>query len=187
MSIKIKRYYKCEEDFHQFYIKLKQLPCPHCKLTGALILHGYLCGYSENSFNKKVKRGRRILCNNRKKHAKGCGRTFCVLGVNIIKNFCISANSLWCFLKDVVRLRNKIGALRRLDFSLSDSSAYRLWKRFLNCQSRIRTLLIRLSPSPRLPRTSCPAVQTIEHLESAFSHSSCPIAAFQDHFQVSLI
>ncbi len=187
MSLTFKRYYNCEEDFREFYNKLKQLPCPHCKLTGALILHGYLIGYGESSFNKKVNRGRRIFCNNRKRHAKGCGLTFSVLAVNIIKNFCITAKSFWYFLKNVVKLRNKREASRIAEFPLSDSSVYRIWKRFLNSQSRIRTLLIRLSQAPKLPGTSCPAVQTIMHLKSAFSHSLCPIAVFHDYFQASLL
>jgi hypothetical protein len=185
--MEIKRYYKSEEDFRQFYINSKQLPCPFCKLIGALILHGYLRGYGENSFNKNEVRGRRIICNNRKRHTKGCGRTFCVLAVDIIKHFCITANSLWCFLKNVVKLTSKIGSSAIAKFPLSFSSVYRLWKKFLNCQSRIRTYLTRLCPEPKLPTTSCPATQTIEHLKLAFSHSSCPIAAFQDYFQTPFI
>ena len=187
MNIEIKRYYKSEEDFQQFYIGLKQLPCPFCKLIGALILHGYLRGYGENSFNKDDVRGRRIFCNNRKKNTKGCGRTFCVLAVNIIKSFCITAKSFWCFLKDVAKLMNKIESSRIAQFPLCVSSVYRLWKKFLHCQSRIRTYLRRLCREPQLPETSCPAIQTIEHLKAAFCHSSCPIAAFQDYFQTPFI
>jgi hypothetical protein len=169
---------------------LKQVTCPHCKLTGALILHGYLYGYSENPFNKIAVRGRRIFCNNRKKRRNGCGHTFCVLAVNIIKNFCITAKSLWCFLKNIVTSLSKIEAFRRLEFPLSDSSCYRLWKRFSMSQSRIRAFLVKLSQAPKLPGASCPVAQTIAHLESAFSNDSLPtspIAAFQEHFQTSLL
>ncbi len=187
MSIAIKRYYKSEEDFRQFYINLKQLPCPFCKLIGALILHGYLRGYGESTVNNNDVRGRRIFCNSRKRHTKGCGRTFCVLTVNIIKSFCITANSFWCFLKAAVKPMSKIEAIKIAEFPLSVSSAYRHWKRFLDCQSRIRTYLLRLCREPKLPKTSCPAIQTIEHLKSTFKHSSCPIAAFQDYFQTSFI
>lgn len=187
MSIGIKRYYKSEEDFREFYINLKQLPCPFCKLIGALILHGYLRGYGEDSFNKNCVRGRRVFCNNRKKHTKGCGHTFCVLAANIVKSFCITAKSFWCFLKNIAKLTNKLESSRIAKFPLCVSSVYRLWKKFLNCQSRIRAYLRRLCREPQLSETSCSAIQTIEHLKSAFCNSSCPIAAFQDYFQTSFI
>ena len=187
MNIKIKRYYKSKEDFHQFYENLKQTLCPFCKVIGSLILHGYLRGYGENSFNRNDVRGRRVFCNNRKKHKKGCGRTFCVLAVNIIKNFSISANSLWCFLKNVGKHLSKIEAYKTGKFPLSISSTYRIWKRFLNSQSQIRTHLIKICREPEVPETSCPGIQTIEHLKSAFSQSSCPITAFQDYYQASFI
>lgn len=187
MHLKTKRYYSSEEDFRQFYLNLKQLPCPHCKLTGALILHGYLCGYDEKAFNKRVIRGKRIFCNNRKKHGTGCGRTFSVLAVSMLKKFCISANSFWSFLKNVIKLANKIEALRTLKLPLSNSSAYRLWKRFSHAQSRIRSYLTRHCPKPKLPITSCPATETIVHLESVFNDSSCAISAFQERFQVSFL
>jgi hypothetical protein len=113
-----------------------------------------------------------------------------VLAVDIIKNFCITAKSFWCFLKNIVKLTNKIEALRRVALSIGNSSAYRLWKSFLNSQSRMRSLLTRLSPAPEVPTTCCPAVQTIAHLESAFRNDSLltsPIAAFQAHFQIPFL
>jgi len=116
LSLTFKRYYNCEKRFSRFYNKLKQLPCPHCKLTGALILHGYLSGYDENFFNKKAVRGRRIFCSTRRRRSKGCGRTFCVLSAGILKNFSITVKSLWCFLKNVVTSSSKIEAFRCLEF-----------------------------------------------------------------------
>ncbi len=190
MALEIIRYYNSEEDFNQFYINLKQIACPHCKFTGALILNGRLNGYAEDSHTEEVVRGRRIFCNNRRKRSKGCGRTFCVLLAVILKNFCVTVNGLWRFLKNMVTSSSKIEAFRCIEFQQSTSSCYRLWKRFSTSQSRIRTLLTRLSPAPKLFSTSCPAVQTIAHLESAFSnnsHPTSPIAAFQAHFQIPFL
>jgi len=187
MDFDIKRYYNSEDDFEQFYKKLKQVLCLYCKQAGTLILHGFIYGYSENGDNKKVVRGRRIFCNNRKKSKKGCGCTFSVLAVNIIKNFRITAKSLWCFLSNLVKLPSKIEAFRKLEFPLHDSSAYRLWKKFTNSQTKIRPRLLKLLPAPILPKVSCPTIQTIEHLKSVFNNSSCPIVDFQNKFQVSFI
>ncbi|MBU1913243.1 MAG: hypothetical protein KKB22_06915 [Candidatus Omnitrophica bacterium] len=150
-------------------------------------MHGYLYGYDENAFNKKIIRGRRIFCNNRKKHKPGCGRTFSVLAVNMLKNFSITADSLWQYLTGLLNITNKTNAFISLKFTLSISSAYRLWKRFSISQSRIRSYLVRLCPPPECPDTPCAGIQTISHLASAFPDSSCPIAAFQQRFQVSFL
>ena len=190
MENQFKKYYTSDKDFNLFRFTLKQLPCPHCKLAGALILHGYLNGYDEGPLNKKVVRGRRIFCSNRRKHFKGCGLTFCVLLAGILKNFSITAKSLWCFLEHILPSSSKIEAFRYLKFPMSASSCYRLWKRFSTSQSRIRTFLVRLSTPPELPITSCPTTQTIAHLESAFGNRTTltsPVAAFQAYFQIPLL
>ncbi len=153
MILKIIRYYNSEEDFNRFHNNLKQLPCPHCKLTGTLILNGRLKGFAEDSYTKKTVTGRRVFCNNRRKRSKGCGRTFCVLPAGILKHFCVTANSLWCFLKNMVKSTSKIEAFRRIEFPLSNSSCYRLWKRFSKSQSRIRTFLVKLTSAPELSKT----------------------------------
>ncbi len=187
MSITIKRYYNSTKDFFQFYKILKQLACPHCGLIGALILNGKLKGYDENEDKGKVVRGRRVYCNKRKKHSKGCGRTFSLLAVNVLKNFRISAKSFWCFLKNIVKLTSKIDAYRKEEFPLGSSSVYRLWNRFLKSQSHIRNLLTKRCQAPQNSTTLNPAIQTIEHIEKAFSSSSCPIEDFQYSFQTSFV
>jgi hypothetical protein len=80
------RYYRTEEEFEGIRSRLKNNPCPHCRITGCLILHGYLYGYKEDTSSKKVKRGHRIFCNNRlNRKVKGCGRTFSILISGFIK------------------------------------------------------------------------------------------------------
>ncbi len=186
MILKIIKYYNSEEDFKPFHNNLKQLPCPHCKSTGTLILNGRLKGYAEGSHIKKTVRGRRVFCNNRRKRSKGCGITFCVLLAGILKNFSITANCLWCFLKNMVRSSNKLEAFRHIKSPMSNSSCYRLWKSFSKSQSIIRSSLVKFSSVPTLSKTTHPEIQTIAHLESTFSNYSLPIlpiAAFQTHFQ----
>lgn len=182
-----KRYYSSEDEFQSFRRNLKQMPCPHCGLIGALVLNGRLYGYDERLQNKKIIRGRRIFCNNRKARNNGCGGSFCILAADVIKNFSISAHSLWSFLKGIINLPDRLPSFRKLDTTFNESSAYRLWKRFKNGQARIRGFLTRHSPRPKLPVTPCAVTQTIAHLRSVFKETACPIAAFQRRFQVSFL
>jgi hypothetical protein len=99
----------------------------------------------------------------------------------------LGAFGLWAFLTLALQLGNKCEALRRLDFGLSISCAYRLWKRFLHSQSHIRTTLAPRCPSPPLPRSLQPEAQTIAHLQTAFPQEECPIVAFQQQLQVAFL
>jgi len=178
----LKRYVP-EDELHRGFRDLKLTPCPCCKRIGTLIHHGWLYGYDCADLAKKTIRARRVFCNNRKKHNNGCGQTFTVWAADKLKHSGLDAHGLWAFLKDVLNLSNKAAALRKLN--LAASSAYRLWKRFLDGQSRIRSLLIQICPPPDLPHESCPAAQTIAHLEAAFARENCPAVAFQERLQVS--
>ncbi len=152
-----------------------------------MILHGTLLGYSENDDNQKSCRGRRVFCNNRKKHNNGCGHTFSVWAADKLRRLRIGAKSLWAFFKLVIGLGNTAQALRAAKLDLSISSAYRIWKRFVNGQSHIRSALNTRCPPPDMPHARQPAAQTIAHLEAAFSAETCPIAAFQYQLQISFL
>ena len=41
--------------------RLKRTPCPHCKVVGTLIRHGFLYGFDESSPQRKTLRARRIV------------------------------------------------------------------------------------------------------------------------------
>ena len=187
MGFKIKRFYGSEEDFEKFHHDLKLTPCPFCKMVGTLILNGRLRGYDESSNNKKIIRGRKIICNKRKKHKTGCGRSFSILAAHILKNFMISAESLWLFLKNIAKGMNKINALKSLNIEFAESNAYRMWNNFCNAQSRIRTFLLKICSTPKLSSVSDPALQTVAHIEKAFKDSFCGVCAFQMHFQASFL
>ena len=186
MHFKIKRFYNSSKDFQQFYYGLKQIPCPHCKLIGSLILHGYLSGYDEKVYGKRTIRGRRIFCSNRNRRP-GCGKTFSLLAANSLKGFNICAHSLWHFLNNIAKGMCKIQALRSLNIPFSDSTVYRLFKKFSIGQSRIRTILLRHCPPLKPSNIHNPAIQTIFHLKSAFNTSPCPITAFQQSFQTPFL
>ncbi len=132
-------FYWDEEGFRAISEKLKMTACPHCQVTGLLVLHGFLRGYDESSPREKTVRARRIFCSNRN-NRKGCGRTFSVWLADKIRRLSLSAGGLWTFLQSVVA--DGIGAaIRRVDCHLSDRQMQRIWKRFDLGQSPIRAAL----------------------------------------------
>jgi len=186
MQTKVKQFYDSPDDFRQFYFKLKQTACPHCKTMQYLILHGYLYGYSDVDSHKRVIRGHRIFCSNRNRR-QGCGGTFSVLASHILKHCTMTADSFWLFLKNISLEWSKLRSFRSLNLPFSNSTIYRLWKRFDHSQSRIRSVLSRMSSPPKLTRAQKPFLQTIHHLMFHFGGQHCPIAAFQQHYQTAFL
>lgn len=166
-----------QQELDGFYSTLKLTPCPHCNAVGNLIRHGFLRGYNEELPPKKTIRASRVFCSNRKR-ATGCGRTFSVWMASRIRRLTLSADSLWTFLSSVLSTGNKWRAFAKLNCSLSDSAPYRIWKRFENAQSAIRTALSALCEPPKSTADG-PAEMTLAHLQKAFQgHLLCPVAAF---------
>lgn len=168
---------------------LKCDPCPHCKHTGALNRHGFLKGYDEQNFKQKTVRALRVFCSNRGT-AGGCGRTFSVWIADHVKRLFLDAQSLYRFLELAATSGNKSQAFRNLQSSMSRSATYRIWKRFLNAQSAIRTALTAFCPPPKQTLSAgnstakSSARATLEHLKEAFKQSTLnPIAAYQDATQ----
>lgn len=173
------------EEFESVYAKLKTTACPHCKRVGTLVRHGFLRSYDEQHPRKKAVRARRIFCNNRKQSV-GCGRTFSVWAADKIKRLFLTADSLWKFLKQAVESGNKFQAFQSLKSGLSDSAPYRIWKRFHEAQSAIRTALGRLGKPPKIAHPD-PAHQTLSHLAATFGDHPCPIAAYQVTLQTFFV
>lgn len=187
MSLTLKRYFRDQAHLSEILLSLPLCSCPFCHMSGTLIRHGYLNDtYGENKHPTHTQ-GRRVICNARRKHRAGCGRSLSIVPATILKHFCITAVSLWIFLLGVLRTGSKAKAFRQIPCSMHISSSYRLWKRFSQAQSRLRSLLSRECPRPRLPETPCPQTQTVSHLQTTFSDHPCPIAAFQEKFQQSFL
>lgn len=173
-------FYRTEPEWIAFAEGLKQLPCPHCKAVGTLIRHGFLYGFDESSSPRKTLRARRIFCSNRNRRP-GCGQTFSVWIADKIRRLSLTARSLWKFLQRAVA-GTLAAAIRGADLPRSDRTMQRLWKRFERGQSAIRTALSgRCLPpeSPPQPSSRPAAAQVLTHLQAAFPHADCPIAAFQ--------
>lgn len=179
------RFYQTQAEFETFYTGLKLCLCPHCELSGFLILHGYLYGYCEQD-DSLIQRGRRIYCSNRN-NKNGCGRTFCIRPASVLPKLRISAQSLWRFLDNVKNGFCLTCAFRAAKGTMSQSSVYRLFKKFSLNQTRIRTVLSRAKDPPTAEHVQAPFVQTILHLKSAFDTAACPITEFQSHFQTPLL
>lgn len=171
-------FYRSDQDWNALAERLKQTPCPHCQVVGALICHGYLRGYDESS-SRRVVRARRLFCSNR--HARrGCGRTVSVWCADTIRRLSLTTGTLWRFLRRAV-VGSIADAIRAVDRRRSDRTWQRLWKRFDRGQSKIRTALLGCCPPPEKPPApgQRPAAQVLAHLHAAFPDAPCPIAAFQ--------
>ncbi len=177
----------CEshEQFNAVLARLKLTACPHCGGVGNLIRHGYLRGYDDQHQHRKTIRAQRVFCCNRRR-ATGCGRTFSVWIADKVKRLFLTAESLWAFLKNAVTSGNKLQSFRDLHSGLSDSAPYRIWKRFLQAQTAIRTALARMCETPECTAEQ-PAAQTLAHLEAAFPGHPSPISGFQTKLQTSFM
>jgi hypothetical protein len=172
-------FYRSAEEWRAIAEHLKQTPCPHCQVVGMLIRHGFVRGFDESSPQRKTVRARRIFCSNRNAR-RGCGRTFSVWLADKIRRLSLTSAALWRFLHRAAT--GSIGAaIRAVDGPLSDRTLQRIWKRFDQGQSKIRTALLGRCPPPELTAQpgQRPAAQVLAHLQAAFPDARCPIAAFQ--------
>jgi hypothetical protein len=170
-------FYRNDEQWNAIAERLKQTACPHCKVVGTLIRHGFLYGFDDRCPQRKTVRARRIFCSNRNAR-RGCGRTFSVWLADKIRRLCLTTGTLWRFLQRAVADGIQ-AALRATDGPLSDRTWLRIWKRFIRVQSTIRTVLLTRCPPPDLAATQRPAAHTLAHLQAAFPDADCPIATFQ--------
>jgi hypothetical protein len=173
-------FYRSDEEWVALAERLKLTPCPHCKVVGSLIRHGFLYGFDDGSPRRKTLRARRVFCSNRQVR-RGCGRTFSVWLADKIRRLSLTTGCLWRFLQRAVAAGIP-AAVRAVDCHLSDRNLQRIWKRFDQGQSKIRTALSGKCPPPQLPAKSSrrpAAAQVLAHLQAAFPDADCPITAFQ--------
>ena len=176
-------FYRSAEEWIAIAERLKQTPCPHCKVVGTLIQHGFLRGFDDSSPQRKTVRARRVFCSNRNAR-HGCGRTFSVWLADKIRRLSLTTGGLWRFLQRAAA-GSILAAIRTAACHLSDRTWQRIWKRFDQGQSKIRTALSGRCPPPDLPPRSPaepphrPAAQVLAHLQTAFPDTHCPIATFQ--------
>jgi hypothetical protein len=170
-----------EQDKWKAPLALQPCPNPGCRRVGCLIRNGPLRGYGVGG--QRVIRGQRVVCSARRRRGGvGCGKTFSILGGEALYRRQVSAPQLFAFFSGMLRGLSRRAAWRALGLIFSIRHAYRLWQAFLDHQLRVRELLSRLGPPPA-SAVAEPALQVIEHLQSAFAAAPCPLVAFQLHFQ----
>jgi hypothetical protein len=173
-------FYRDAAEWRAIVERLKQTPCPHCKVVGALIQHGFLRGYDDSSPRRTTPRARRIFCSNRNARP-GCGRTVSVWLADKIRRLGLTTGALWQFLKRAAE-DGIVAACRAAEGQLCDRTWQRVWKRFDRAQCQIRTALSGLRPPPEPPprpeTAHPPAAQVLAHLQAAFLDAN-PIATFQ--------
>lgn len=175
MAKEIPRFYNSIADFNVFYMRLKLVKCPFCRLVGCLILHGYLHGYDENKDSECI-RGRRIFCSNRNRRS-GCGKTFSILKSLFLKFFRLQAVTLWTFIKGLLAGKTKKAAWQSTGIQISESFLYGVARRLTVNKSHIRTRLYTLEAH----KASCQ--NSIFHQLKQLFNSGNPISAFQYYFQ----
>jgi hypothetical protein len=111
-------FYRSDEEWNALAERLKQTPCPHCKVLGTLIRHGCLYGFDESSPQRKTLRARRLFCSNRQRR-RGCGRTFSVWFADKIRRLSLTTRGLWQFLQRAAA-GSLAAAIRAADGHLSD-------------------------------------------------------------------
>lgn len=158
--------------------------CPHCKRCGTLIGHGFLRGYAEHS-SERIIRGRRLFCSDRFLQ-RGCGRTVAILLDTVLRTFSVRAATLFGLAVSVVAGHSIRTAWQFACRMFSLSSAYRLWQRLLDAQSKWRTQLLTVCPPP-LSQASQPIAQLLEHFRVAFMPYECPFSAFQSQLQSPVV
>lgn len=148
-------------------------------------MHGFLYGYNENNNKHGMIRGKRIFCSNRNNRT-GCGRTINIFKSYIIKYFTFTACTIWSFLNNIINGLNIFQAFKILNIKASASTPYRLFARFKEKQSELRSMLFRLTKPPDSSKYDNSVFQTIEHLIKAFKNCECPVSAFQYTTQTSI-
>jgi hypothetical protein len=176
----VRWFYQNTEEWNTIAERLKLTPCPHCKIVGTLIRHGFLYGFDDANPRRKTVRARRIFCSNRQARP-GCGRTFSVWCADKIRRLSLTTICLWQFLQ-LAAAGSIRAAIRAAHCHLSDRALQRIWKRFDLGQCQIRTALAGRCPPPQLPAQPArrpAAAQILAHLQAAFPDADCPVAAFQ--------
>ena len=170
-----------DHEHYKNYGLLKSFPCPGCDCPGNLIWNGLRYGGPEKSNSNPVIRGFRVFCSNRYNN-KGCGRCYTVYLSCFIPGLIVRAQTLWLFLKTVLQNISLHLIPTKKNLPFSPTTSFRLWKRFKQNLSPIRSHLIKII-SPPVSKDSRPEMQTISHFHTAFPNSVCPIVDFQSHFQ----
>ncbi len=176
-------FFRAPEEIEVFLEQLASLVCPFCGATGVVIRHGTI-RWSHSPEQCGI-RAWRIRCK-KSSQRNGCGATWSIRVGDSLLSRSFSAQQLWAFLVELPQARSIKKAWERAKFPLSLDTGYRLYRRLCQCQSVLRTRLCARAPPPE-GKTGVPLFQVFHHLKEAFATATCPISAYQAHFQRSFL
>jgi len=182
---KFPRFVRDEKELAKLFLTLKQQRCPHCATRGMLNRHSRCYGNHTDTAQGQQLRGQEIYCSNRGRRT-GCGRTARILFASVLPRHTFSATLLGTCLQLLVRGASIKSAWEQIRPGLSLESVYHILQRFRNRLDAVRAALFRCCNPPRSSQVD-PLLQTTEHLRCAFPVESCPLSAFQRHFQSPLM
>ena len=169
------------EEYDKLAERLDFVPCPHCHVTGCLNKHGKRKRYDERTGEETLCNAR-VFCNNRG-NMGGCGKTYPVILMERMYQRIVSCQTLWGFLLLLLAGNRIKDAWEDTTRAFHTDTGYKTRESFRKNQSHIRTLLTRCGTLRKWNDIPDPLLQTIQHLKTAFRTSSCPVSAFQLHFQ----
>jgi hypothetical protein len=147
--------------------------------------HSKLYGNDPAVINAQALRGQRVFCSNRGQRG-GCGRTFSVFLAEVLPRHGVTASWLWQLLQRLLSGSSTQSAAEALGVPFSVEALYHLLQRLRKRLPDVRCLLCRQVPAPDSSQSD-PLLQTVEHLQRAFTRAACALSAFQLGFQQPLM
>ena len=166
---------------------LKQQRCQCCGQSETLNWHSVLYGNDPASQDKvgQAARGQRVFCSDRGQRG-GCGRTFSIFPAEVLPRHSITGTLLWKLLVQLLARISVKAAAQSLRLPFALETLYHLLGRLRRRLDAVRGRLCRKEKPPASSQSD-PLLQTVEHLQSVFSGSLCPVSEFQFSFQQPLL
>lgn len=131
-------------------------------------------------------RGQRAWCSPRRKSRPGCATLVTIIFQHVLPRHSFTADLLWGLLGALMAGGSIHAAWLKLRIPLSLQATCQLLHRARDRLGDIRSGLLRITTPPK-SRHNEPLVQAAEHLRCAFPQASCPVSAFQLHFQAPIL
>jgi hypothetical protein len=129
----------------------------------------------------RLTRGQRVFCSDRGRRG-GCGKTFSIFLADVLPRHTVSASALGKLLLQLLANACIRAAIQRLRLPFPLETIYHLLQRLRRRLPEIRCQLCRRQKAPDSLQPD-PLGHTVEHLQSVFPESLCPVGDFQLSFQ----
>jgi hypothetical protein len=139
--------------------------------------------YAKQASGEKILRGQRIICAN-------CWHGFILRLNEFVLGHTVRCEEVSRFLECLAQADQPSipQALERCAKPFSIATAYRWFKKLSLVQSVIRATLLSGHPQQPAPsRQRRPLLEMYEHLREVFGDRTCPLSAYQNRFQKSIL